>query len=183
MKTHYLASIILCLCLIRPSIVQAADAVSGQAAQLASASLAKPDDRKTILSGYLKDRNSPLEKHAETLVNEADKYGLDWKFLAAISGLESSFCLHIPQNSFNCWGWGIPTGASSGIGFKSYQDAIVTISRSIRERYMDRGYVTVDQIGSVYAASPTWSVRIKSIMKDIEQYMDQEESELPDFTL
>jgi hypothetical protein len=78
-----------------------------------SAVLLKPVEEKTtdsrvrILKAYLEQYNSPLVTHAQDFVEIADKYNLDWKLVAAISGVESTFGQQIPYESFNGWGWGI----------------------------------------------------------------------------
>ena len=57
-------------------------------ATLKSEIQAETDYRADILEEYLTKYNSPFADQAEVFVREADKYGLDWKFVAAISGIE-----------------------------------------------------------------------------------------------
>jgi hypothetical protein len=128
------------------------------------------DNRIDKLRNYLSAHNSPVADEAQSFIAIADKYNLDWKLIAAISGLESSFCQHIPTNSYNCWGWGIPTGAQSGIGFTSFKDGINTVSEGIRMNYLNNGYITIEQIGRIYAASPTWAIRVRSFMNEIDAW-------------
>jgi hypothetical protein len=128
------------------------------------------DERADKLKSYLLAHGSPIADKAAVFISEADKNNLDWKMVVAISGLESTFCQHIPTGSYNCWGWGIPTGAQSGIGFKDYRDGIAQVSQGLRNNYLNKGYITVEQIGSVYAASPTWACRVRNIMKDIDDW-------------
>ena len=40
----------------------------------------------------------------------------------------------------------------------------------LKKKYVDRGLISIDSIGKVYAASPTWASRIKFFMDDIENY-------------
>ncbi len=127
------------------------------------------DYRVKILEKYLQKHNSPLAGNAGDFVFYADKYNLDWKFVAAISGLESTFGQQIPYNSYNAWGWGIY--GDNMIRFNSWEEGIKTISQGLRERYIDRwGARNVYEIGSLYAASPTWAVRVDRFMNNIQEF-------------
>jgi hypothetical protein len=127
--------------------------------------------RVIILKEYLEQYNSPLAVHAETFVKTADKYNLDWKFVAAISGLESTFGREIPYNSFNGWGWGI--FGDNMIRFSSWDEGIETVSEGLRNKYMNRwGAQDVYSIGKLYASSPTWAQRVTYFMDSIEKFKD-----------
>ena len=127
------------------------------------------DYRVKILKTYLEEHNSPLAQDADSFVKYADKYNLDWKFVAAISGLESTFGQQIPNNSYNAWGWGIY--GDNIIRFKSWDEGIQTISQGLRERYMDKwGAQDIYQIGRLYASSPTWAQRVNNFMNNIQDY-------------
>ena len=128
-----------------------------------------PDIRVKTLEAFLAKYNSPFADKAGVFVSEADRYNLDWKFLVAISGVESTFGQAYPHGSYNAWGWGIY--GTNRHGFTSWEDAIQTISRELRERYMDKwGAKDVYQIGSYYAASPTWASRVTYFMGKIESF-------------
>jgi hypothetical protein len=137
---------------------------------LAQASIEQvTDNRAKILRKFLEERNSPLAGNAEDFVFYADKYSLDWKFVAAISGLESSFGQQIPNGSYNGWGWGIY--GTNTRSFNSWSDGIETVSKGLREQYINEwGASNVYEIGSIYAASPTWAVRVENFMNVIQDY-------------
>jgi hypothetical protein len=127
----------------------------------------KDDPRIHVLQKFLAERNSPLADYADTFVAEADKNNIDWKLLPAISGVESTFGLAIPANSYNGWGFGI-YGTNTRY-FASWKDAIVTISKALREDYMNKwGATDVYAIGRIYAASPTWASRVVNFMDQID---------------
>jgi len=137
-----------------------------------SAALLKPvvqkatDSRVRILREYLEKYNSPLVPYAATFVDTADKYNLDWKLVAAISGVESTFGRQIPPDSFNGWGWGIY--GNNMIRFSSWNEGIETISEGLRTKYIDKwGARNVYEIGRFYAASPTWAQRVEYFMNSI----------------
>lgn len=130
-----------------------------------------PDSRSIILKEYLKQYNSPLVPFAQNFVDIADKYNLDWKLVAAISGVESTFGQQIPSNSFNGWGWGIY--GDNMIRFSSWTHGIETVSEGLRNRYINKlGTNDVYAIGRLYAASPTWAQKVEYFMNSIDQFKD-----------
>ena len=156
---------------ILPFTAQASSKIAASSAAFTKiSSLAvKTDNRAEILHDYLMKRNSPLAPNAKDFIEQADKYNLDWRFVAAISGLESGFGKQIPQNSYNGWGWGIY--GDNVKYFSSWSDAIETISQGLRENYIDKmGTSDIYRIGHRYASSPTWAVRVEHFMIEIQRY-------------
>ena len=131
---------------------------------------AKSDTRVSKLTSYLAYQNSLLTAEASHFVAEADRLNLDWKFVAAISGVESTFGKFTPTGSYNGWGWGIPTGAQWGVAFKDWKEGITSVSEGLRYNYIDKGAVTIEQIGRIYAASPTWSWKVRFFMDQIQSF-------------
>ncbi len=161
--------------------VSAADAGLYASAPLRGAVLgdsvvAGSDSRVAMVEGFLKSHRSPMAGSAGTFVSIADKYNLDWRLLVAIAGKESSFGKRIPKNSFNAWGWGIPTGAQSGIAFSSWDAGIETVARGLRRGYFDKGHDTLLKIEKRYtppsAAQPDhpWVRGVSQFMEDLENY-------------
>lgn len=124
----------------------------------------KSSDRRVLALQTVFNRyNSPLSSEAENYVKYADKYGIDWKLLPAISGLESSFGVYQLSESHNAYGWG-----GGHIYFTSWENGIDTISKALAQNYYARGADTVYKIGPIYAESPTWAVRVTGFMNEIE---------------
>lgn len=126
------------------------------------------DARPEIIRGYLKVNSSPLEPYSEYIVETADKYGLDFRLITAIAQKESGLCRVIPEGSNNCWGWGIH---SKGIlGFESYEEGIEVVSKGLKDNYINKGYVTVEEIMKKYAHpdSTTWAEGVSMYMKQME---------------
>ena len=137
--------------------------------------LMKQDNRAEILRAYLAQFNSPLTDHADTFIKQADANNIDWKMVAAISGVESGFGIAIPPYSYNAWGFGVY--GSNVRRFASWDDGITVVSTSLRKEYMDsRGATNVYQIGATYAASPTWATRVQGYMDTIDQFTANYES-------
>ena len=152
--------------------------------------LAEPDNRVNVLREYLTARNSHLASEAETFVAEADTYNLDYRLVAAICGNESQYGLRIPYNSYNGWGWGVY--GDHVTYFSSWKEGIHTVSKELRERYMDKwgvgrrpsppaipsktgetgeeDYQYVYEIGKIYAADPAWARKVTYYMDDIEAF-------------
>lgn len=132
------------------------------------------DERAVILQAYLAKHNAPLQYHAQDFVEAADQYNLDWKFVAAISGVESTFGKHVPGgtdpkfSSFNGWGWGVY--GDNSLGFDSWRDGIFTVSKGLREDYFDKGLTEPYAINKKYAASPHWGKNVTFFLKDIEKF-------------
>lgn len=143
---------------------------AGASAELQSTiSVEESDQRAEILKNFLLQYDSPLAGNAEDFVKYADKYQLDWKLVASIAGLESTFGKHIPYNSYNGWGWGVY--GDNVIRFASWSEGIETISKGLRERYL-KDKIESDPyfIGPTYAASPTWAERVSFFMVKMEEY-------------
>ena len=150
---------------------QRADAaeVSHPSASLATTSksveVQAVDMRVTAVKNIFKRYNSPLVEYAGAYVKYADKHGVDWKLLPAISGLESSFGVHLMPGSYNAYGWG-----GGHIYFESWENGVDVINKALRANYMDKwGAKDVWEIGPIYAESPTWSVRVNFFMKQIDE--------------
>lgn len=138
----------------------------------------KIDTRPDRLRSFLASFDSPLTDSADHFVAEADRLSLDWKLVAAIAGIESTFGKHIPYNSYNGWGWGVFTGEKDGIHFKNWEDGITQVSEGLRYNYMNKGAVTIEQIGRIYAASPAWSWKVRFFLDKIEAFAPTRPSQL-----
>src|SRR3972149_9031910 len=96
------------LLLISRSDSYAFGQASGSSATLNPTISQKPyDNRVEILESFLESYDSPLVPFARDFVESADRYNLDWRLVASIAGLESTFGKHVPASSYNGWGWGI----------------------------------------------------------------------------
>ncbi len=127
-------------------------------------SCVKEDTRVKILRNFLKRYNSPLVPYTQEFVDAADSYGVDWRLLPAITGVESTFGKQIPASSFNAYGWN-----NGDFKFTSWEDSIWYVTSQLRVRYLDRGATTIPQIGRIYAPpSPFWAGKVIFFMAKIE---------------
>lgn len=136
-------------------------------AQVMSGTVLASDVRVSLLERYMRRNNSELTAFAEKIVLTADKYGLDYRLLVAIAQKESGLCRVIPDESHNCWGWGIHSKGT--LKFDSYNTAIETVSKGLKEKYIDMGYTTPDLIMKKYAHpdSTTWADGVNMYMERI----------------
>ena len=172
MKNLFIFIFISILMVTKTPDVYAAEFAAGSSAALLKPIANPPDSRVKILREFLEQYNSPLQPYAENFVEIADKYELDWKLVAAISGVESTFGQQIPYQSYNGWGWGIY--GTNMIRFSSWNQGIETVSEGLRTNYINKwGARDVYEIGRFYAASPTWAQRVSYFMRKISEFKDQ----------
>jgi len=119
--------------------------------------------KKKVISAVLSKYNSPILGSEDAFIKACRAYELDCYLLPAITGLESGYGRAIIPGSYNGFGWG-----NGRIMFKDWDDGILTVGKGLRQNYINRGAETVDQIGVIYAASPTWAQRVKAIMAQFE---------------
>ncbi|WKZ30021.1 MAG: hypothetical protein QY314_04435 [Candidatus Dojkabacteria bacterium] len=137
------------------------------------------DARIVAMRRFLLEQNSPLMPYSELIVTEADRYGLDWRIVVAISGVESRFCRIYPAGTFNGWGWkGGPGGAWQEFG--SWDNAIRHMTQRLALGYnrLNDPYI----IEPVYcppcaASGHNWARAVSAFMWQLDQQL--EKSKLP----
>ncbi len=132
-----------------------------------SGEVTSADSKVGLIHEYLLEKESSLAPYAEFIVKTAEKYGLDYRLTTAIAQKESGLCKVIPEGSHNCWGWGIHSKGT--LTFNTYEEAIDTVSRGIKENYIDQGYITLEEIMAKYTPlSPgTWAEGVGFYMNQI----------------
>lgn len=102
--------------------------------------------------------NAPLGAHAETIVDAAERWGIDWRLVPAISIVESSggrYCFR----PYNAYGWG-------KAGYSSFDESIEAVTRGL-----STGYRTSNPhaIGPKYnPVTPTeWSNKVAGLMSQL----------------
>jgi hypothetical protein len=164
-KKIFKLMIFLFIIFIHPSIVTAEVTMVSQSANLNfEVENIQNDQRVIILTDYLVSKNSPLAEHADLFIKYADENNIDWRLVPAISGVESSFGIHIPANSYNAYGW-----ANGEYNFKSWEDSIQVVSKALNEKYYNKGATNINRIAKRYAPpSSTWAGKVKFFMKKID---------------
>lgn len=126
------------------------------------------DGRVANLKNFFRRYNSPLYDYAELIVEVSDKYHFDYRLLPAIAMQESNLCKYIPKDSHNCWGWGIY--GDKVIKFNSYEEAIKTVAKGIKEHYLDKGLITASKIMEKYTPSSngSWANGVNTFLRLLE---------------
>lgn len=126
------------------------------------------DGRADNLRAFFGKYHSPLYDFADHIVKTSDTYHFDYRLLPAIAMQESTLCKHIPENSHNCWGYGIY--GSLVTTFSSYDEAIEAVANDLRLNYLDKGYTTPELIMSKYTprSSGSWARSINLLITSLE---------------
>ena len=122
------------------------------------------DQRLEMLEMFLKKKNSPLAPYSDYFIEIADKYGLDWTLMPAISGIESNFGKKMPEGSNNPFG----LGGRSLVTFQNLYDAIEYEGKLLAKDYK---IASNRAIGSIYCpqheCNQKWAVTVTSFSEEI----------------
>lgn len=132
---------------------------------MVATTVAQTDDRGKRLARFFASKNSPFVSDAEKFVQIADKYSLDYTLLPAITGVESSFGIHVPSGSFNPYGWNNGT-----MRFRDWVTSTEAVANGIRSRYARFGEVYAYAIGPRYAGDKTWASKVTRYQREIARY-------------
>jgi hypothetical protein len=131
------------------------------------------DGKAAIIQQYLARQRSPLAPYAQKIVDEAEKYGLDWRLTTAICMQESNCGKNIPSDSHNAWGWAIHSTYTKY--FENWEGAIETVTKGLKTDYIDRGLVTPEQIMTRYCPlsvekGGSWANAVEYFMWELENF-------------
>lgn len=96
---------------------------------------------------YLATKGSPLAGQGAAFLEAGVEHEVDPRLVVAIAGAESYFGI-VTCADFNAWGWGCPNGP---FRFRSWAEGIHTVTRGLREGYLDDGLTSVGEIHLRYA--------------------------------
>lgn len=102
------------------------------------------DPRPYIVERFL--ARTPLEPHAEYIVEVSDKYGIDYRLIPAIAMKESGGGTAIDLASHNAWGF-----ENGSTYFPSWEYAIDRVGSTLKNGYISKGLTTPEQIMAKYA--------------------------------
>lgn len=144
-----------------------------------STSYVVTDPRIIAMRKFLIDYRSPMYPYADVFIIEADKYGLDWRLVASITGVESAFGNMIPYKSNNGWGWrGGPNGNFSN--FTTWRQGIEVVTRGLALGYGIK--LTPFQIEPTYCPpcgqnpAHSWANGVTKYMNELDYYVKNLES-------
>src|SRR5438094_614972 len=125
--------------------------------------LAVENRKRYVMTKVLEKYGSPLKDVVGSFMDTCTHYNLNCYLLPSIAGLESGFGQFTYPGSHNPFGWG-----GGYIIFDNWDKAIRTVGEGLARNYIGQGALTVDQIGPIYAESPTWAIRVKGFMNEFE---------------
>jgi len=133
-----------------------------------SIKLISSDARGDIVKNYLEKYDSPLIPYAYYIVNVSDENNIDFRLLTAIARQESNLCKYIPENTYNCWGWGIHSQGT--LAFASYEEGIKTVTKGLKNDYYDKGFNTPEDIMKKYTplSNGSWAEAVNQFMYEME---------------
>lgn len=126
------------------------------------------DARFEMVRQFLAKYHSPLLPYAQNIIDAADKYKLDFRLIPAIAMQESGLCKKIPENSFNCWGFGIY--GKTVTRFEDYPHGIDIVTKALATRYRQKGLETPKEIMSMYTPSSngSWAHGVNYFMEELQ---------------
>lgn len=102
------------------------------------------DMRPYYVANFLKDTR--LEPYSHYMVEASDKYDIDYRLIPAIAMKESGGGNAIKETTHNAWGF-----ENGRTVFDSWQSAIDTVAKTLKEKYIAKGLTTPEEIMPVYA--------------------------------
>lgn len=127
------------------------------------------DGRAIALEQFFSRYHAPLAVYSQEFILASEKYGLPWQLLPAISMQESSGGRNVLDSCYNPFGWGIHKGGT--LCFGSWEEGIDKVSQGIKEKYINSGLVTLEQIMSKY--NPTSYNRDGSWGNGVQFFLDE----------
>ncbi|MDH7476558.1 MAG: hypothetical protein QHH09_03795 [Microgenomates group bacterium] len=169
MKKIFISIFIIGLCFLKAPPIYS-QTIAGNSAALKKDSLTdyttakKYMIAKMAIKKILEKYQSPLIDATDNFIQTCWQYQLDCYLLPSIAGLESTFGKFIYPNSYNPFGWG-----GGYIVFNNWQEAIDTVGKGLRERYLEKGCQNLKNIGQIYSESPTWAMRVDYFLNQFYQ--------------
>lgn len=157
--------LLLIVLLVIPKIVSA-ESVAGDSASLKPIEtiasntplISDRNIQRSVIREILSERSSPLESEVDAFMDACITHDIDCYLLPSIAGLESSFGKFTHPDSHNPFGWG-----GGHIMFDSWSEGFQKVALGLKKNYIGRGATTIEEMGPIYAASPTWAVRVRAI--------------------
>lgn len=126
------------------------------------------DARPLLIKKYLEKYQSPLSPYSDLIFKLSETYGFDYYWIVAIAQQESNLCKKIPEDSHNCWGYGIHK--SGTLKFDSYELALKSYAEYLKREYFDKGYDTPEKIMKKYCpgSNGSWAYGVSHFIEEIE---------------
>lgn len=126
------------------------------------------DARPILIRKYLEKYKSPLVPYSDMIFKLSETYGFEYYWIVAIAQQESNLCKKIPENSYNCWGYGI--NSTGTLKFENYELALKSYAEYLRTAYFDKGLNTAELIMKKYCphSNGSWAYGVNHFIEEIE---------------
>ena len=126
------------------------------------------DARPLIIKKYLEKYDSPLAPYSDFIYQISKDYGYEYYWIVAIAQQESNLCKKIPDDSYNCWGYGIHKKGT--LKFESYELSIKSYAEYLKREYFDKGLNTPELIMQKYCPSSngSWAKGVWQFINEME---------------
>ncbi len=118
-------------------------------------------ERAQKLEAFFEAHGCPRPFHARDYVDAADRYGVDYRILPAVSVRESTCGWYARRN--NRWGW-----ASMRVGFRSVERGIHYITRQLAFGRYYRGKDVEGKLRAYNPGHPRYVREVKQLMDEID---------------
>jgi hypothetical protein len=131
--------------------------------------ITKSDARPVIIEKYLAKYKSPLLPYARQIFEISETYGFEYYWIVAIAQQESNLCKKIPQDSHNCWGYGIHKNGT--LKFENYDLALKSYAEYLKREYFDKGLNTPELIMKKYCphSDGSWARGVQQFINEMER--------------
>jgi hypothetical protein len=126
------------------------------------------DARPVIIKKYLEKYNSPLVPYSDLIFKVSQDYNFEYYWIVAIAQQESNLCKKAPEDSHNCWGYGIHKRGT--LKFDNYELAIKSYADYLKREYFDKGLNTPELIMQKYCPSSngSWARGVWQFIEEME---------------
>ncbi len=126
------------------------------------------DARPVVIRKYLEKYNSPLVPYSDLIFEVSETYGFEYYWIVAIAQQESNLCKKAPEDSHNCWGYGIHKRGT--LKFDNYELAIKSYAEYLKREYFDKGLNTPELIMQKYCPSSngSWAFGVQQFIDEME---------------
>jgi len=126
------------------------------------------DARPIIIKKYLEKYKSPLVPYSDLIYQVSKDYGFEYYWIVAIAQQESNLCKKAPEDSFNCWGYGIHKKGT--LRFENYELAIRSYAEYLKREYFDKGLNTPELIMKKYCpnSNGSWAHGVQQFIDEME---------------
>jgi hypothetical protein len=136
--------------------------------EIVEAQIVGEDARPLIIKRYLEKYKSPLAPYSNLIFELSETYGYDYYWIVAIAQQESNLCKKIPEDSHNCWGYGIHKNGT--LRFDNYELALRSYAEYLKRQYFDKGLNTPELIMKKYCPSSngSWAYGVRHFIDEME---------------